>query len=249
MRATVRRWYSEPALVEAMFALRPVGADAAAPDLDSDGIDAMRQRLRGFRTAPQQLAANAPVSRYEALGDDAGDGPTRLCLWNDERNRAVQFGPGVCAFNVLAPYGHYEDHLPSLQRLTQTYLEVANLPDGLDCSQRYLNVFDLLLAEHADELFSFYPPLPAPLIAKHIHVAVHVEAVEFENGDCTVHLWRGTAGATHVDYRLEVVSRSRHPVAADTEALLQWQQRAHQAVNRAFEMSITPACRKRLREL
>jgi len=252
MRATIRRWYGEPALVEAVFEMRPQHpGDAAPPRLSDDARSTLRSRLRGFSEGHQQLETHAPVSRYSvADGQNETDNDTfRTCTWNEERNRAVQFDAGICAFNVLAPYGHYEDHLPSLNRVIQTYLDVNEVEVRSSCSQRYLNIFRLQPFERPDELFSFYPPLPTALMEKHVAVRLQVEAVEFRNGVCDVRLWRHEATDEEVTYRMEVISRSNTPVASEVDAILEWHQIAHDAVNRAFDMSITPTCRKRLREL
>ncbi len=252
MRATVRRWYSEPALVEAVFEMRPdQPGDALVHGLDNEAVQAMLGRLRGFTARTEKLEVHAPVSRYDvAPGQHATDGDAfRVCTWNEDGDRGVQFGGGVCAFNVLSPYGHYEDHLPSLRRIIQTYLEVGNIEVGFHCAHRYLNVFPLQPFEKPNDLFCFYPPLPANLVDDHVAVSVRIEAVKFRNGACTVRLWRHELHDEVVVYRMESASRSDIPVEADVDAILEWHQIAHDAVNRAFDMSITPVCRKRLREL
>ena len=103
--------------------------------------------------------------------------------------------------------------------------------------------------ERPNELFSFYPPLPEAIVDRHVAVRLQIEAVEFRNGVCDVRLWRHEASDDEVVYRMELISRSHSPVDCDIDAILEWHQLAHDAVNRAFDMSITPTCRKRLREL
>lgn len=253
-RATVRRWYGDPALVEAIFEIKPEHTgDMRRARLDAPAMEQMAARLRGFDHRTERLELHAPTSRYglppsQHQTSDGADS-YRTCLWNEEQSRCVQFGGGLCAFNVLTPYGHYEDHVPLLRRVFQTYLEAAALDAGVRCAHRYLNVFGLKPFERPDELFSFYPPLPQALIQKHVAVSLRIEAVSFRGGVCTVRLWRHAVDELEVCYRMEVEAQSTASVKPSTEAILQWHQIAHDAVNQAFDMSITPACRKRLREL
>jgi uncharacterized protein (TIGR04255 family) len=249
MRASIRRWYADPAVVEAVFEIRAV---AAAP-WDPEMYQRMAARFPGFDGAEHWLSPDAPVSRYRAsfgedLPDDDADG-RRVYRATPEGTRAVQVGPGVCAYHVRKPYGHYEDHVTQLQRLFEAYLAEERPMLVGHAEQRYINEFRISRNERPSALFSFYPPLPEELQRRHTDLRVEVGMLVFEGGATTIILSRVATDATHVVYHLEVVARSTHALAADTDVLTRWHNLAHSSVDESFELAITAECRKRLRQV
>jgi uncharacterized protein (TIGR04255 family) len=244
----IRRWYAAPALVEAILELRCVPA-MAEPWTESR-TQGLAERFPGFSTAPERLAVDAPRSRWgQAPGssEPRAGRAHRVCAHNEDRTRAVQYGPGICALNVFQPYGHFEDHVPTWRRLVEAYLRVADLPAIDAAEQRYVNHFVLGRRERPSTLFRVYPPLAENLA--HPPLALELETSTFDGGTACVSLRRTGADDDRVDYRLEVVARADAPLAADVEAIVQWHHVAHMAVNEAFETSVTDECRTRMRQI
>jgi uncharacterized protein (TIGR04255 family) len=168
---------------------------------------------------------------------------------NAEGHRAAQWGPGVVAYNVLPPYGHYEDHVPSWTNLVEAFLGVER-PTTLDwAEQRYVNEFTLARSERPGDFFVFYPPLPDDRERRHSLTRLDLDAAEFEGGSVQVSLLRIAADAEAVRYQLVVVASSRTGPGADVDDVIRWHNVSHHAINEAFERVITGETRKRMRQL
>lgn len=248
MRPSIRRWYADPALVEVVFDIH------AAPEQERPWSDEqqarMVARMVGFQTH-ESLALDASLVRLDA---EPGTPPPnqsgeRACRWNSDHNRAVQFGAGVCAYNVAPPYGHYEDHLPPFRRLLTHYLAISGLGPTVFAGQRYINRFHLHRDDRPTDLFCFYPPLPERFMAQHVPLSLKLETAAFRGGATTVELTRREDKGGEFVYVVEVYSRATEPIAAEADAILAWHQVAHVGINESFEMAITAECRKRMREI
>lgn len=244
----IRRWYAAPALVEAAFDLR---CEAALDQpWNEAGLRDLANRFPGFATGLEHLDPRAAIARWGAEPDvpaPRAGGPHRVCAFSEDRTRAVQYGPGICALNVFQPYGHFEDHVPTWRRLVEAYLRVADVPCVDRAEQRYVNAFVLGRRERPSALFRTYPPLAEDL--DHPPLRVELETHTFDGGATTVTLQRTGADDDRVGYRLEVVSQADAPLEPEVEAVLQWHHLAHMAVNEAFETSVTDACRTRMRQI
>ena len=117
VRRPVRRWYAEPRIAEAVLAAGMYGAPVWAPE----SYARLAQRFKGFGAREEKLAVDAPLARHGAQAAPPAQGaPHRVWRLNQDGHRAVQYGPGVVSYNVLAPYGHFEDHLPSWSNLVES---------------------------------------------------------------------------------------------------------------------------------
>lgn len=250
MRANVRRWYANPAITEVALEIRGVVPEGAAWPEEIYG--AVAERFPGFGHFDERLSLDAQVWRYgempgsppPALGQ-----PARICTYNDEQSRAVQVGPGVCVYNVMPPYGHYEDHMPMFRRVIDAYLD-ADHPSAVGAlAQHYVNEFRFARAERPCTFFRFYPPLPDELQKRHAPVLVEVQPLSFDGGLVRVVLKRVDVNADTATYVMHLHAESDREIPASTESVIQWNNRAHTALNRAFDMSVTADCRKLLREL
>jgi uncharacterized protein (TIGR04255 family) len=252
LRRPVRRWYADPRIAEAVLAIGSTGA----PPWSAEAYARLASRFKGFAARQELLAIDAPLARHGAPPqpprDDAA--PHRVWRLNHEGHRAVQWGPGVLAYNVLPPYGHFEDHLPSWSNLVEAFLveHGAASPEGNRlgwAEQRYVNEFTLARAERPGEFFVFYPPLPEDRARSHAVTRMDIEAAEFDGGTVQVSLLRTAADAEAVRYQLVVVAASKAGVAADLDAVMRWHNVAHHAINEAFERVITNETRKRMRQV
>ena len=242
----MRRWYAEPRIAEAVLA---VGHDAA-PSWPAAAYARFASRFKGFGAREERLAVDAPLARQGAEPCPAGEGaPYRVWRINAEGHRAAQWGPGVVAYNVLPPYGHYEDHLTTWTNLVDAFL-AEERPPGLDwAEQRYVNEFTLARAERPADFFVFYPPLPDDRDRRHSLTRLDLDAAEFDGGSVTVSLLRTAADSEAVRYQLVVVASSRTGLAGDVDDVIRWHNVSHHAINEAFERVITNETRKRMRQV
>ncbi len=246
VRRPVRRWYAEPRIAEAVLATGTHGAPAWTPE----SYARLAQRFKGFGAREEKLAIDAPLARHGAPAAPPAQGAAfRMWRLNQDGHRAVQYGPGVVSYNVLAPYGHFEDHLPSWSNLVEAYLAEERVTVLGWAEQRYVNEFTLARAEKPADFFVFYPPLPDDRDRRHALSRMDVDGAEFEAGGVEVSLRRTVADAEAVRYQLIVVARSRGNLPAEVEVVMRWHNVAHNAVNDAFERIITNETRRRMRQV
>ena len=230
-----------------MFAINASGTPTAPwPD---DVFQRMAARFVGFTSAEEILPSDAPLARRRATPEpDRGPSPhapVRVVKRSPDGSRAVQYGPGVCAYNVYPPYGHYEDHVPTFERLFGEFL-AEEQPDTIGAAeQRFVNEFWLSRDDRPSELFAYYPPLGDELEARHVPIRLEVETASYGDIAVTVTLAKGGEGDA-VLYLLEVTARATRGLAAEVGALVEWHNRAHQAVDDSFEAAITDETRRRL---
>jgi uncharacterized protein (TIGR04255 family) len=242
----VRRWYAEPRIAEAVLA---IGHDAAPP-WSADAYSRFASRFKGFGAREDRLAVDAPLARQGAEPCPPGhDAPYRVWRLNAEGHRAAQWGPGVVAYNVLPPYGHFEDHLPSWTNLVEVFLGEERPPMLHWAEQRYVNEFTLARAERPGDFFVFYPTLPDDRERRHSLTRLDLDAAEFEGGAVQVSLLRIAADPDAVRYQLVVVASSHTGLGADVDEVVRWHNVSHHAINDAFERVITGETRKRMRQL
>jgi uncharacterized protein (TIGR04255 family) len=250
VRAHHRRWYADPKVAEVVFAINASGTPTAPwPD---EVFARMAARFVGFTTAEELLPADAPLARRRAAPPTvlagAGGRPVRVCKRSSDGTRAVQYGPGACAYNVYPPYGHYEDHVPTFERLFSEFLaeEEPHVIGGAE--QRFVNELWLSRADRPSDLFAFYPPLGDVLESRHVPLRLEVETESAGDLAVTVTLARAGEG-DGVLYVLEVAARATRGLPPDAQALVEWHNRAHQACDESFEAAITDETRRRLRQV
>ena len=195
---------------------------------------------------------DAPLARRRAAPPHGAPGVANRAVRVVERSsdgtRAVQWGPGACAYNVYPPYGHYEDHVPTFERLFAEFLAEEQPYTIGGAEQRYVNELWLSRADRPSELFTFYPPLGNALEMRHVPLRLEVETESVGDVAVTVTLSRAGEG-DGVLYVLEVAARATRGLPPDAQALVEWQNRAHQACDESFEAAITDETRRRLRQV
>ena len=249
MRARARRWYADPKIAEAVFAITASGAPTSPwPD---ELFTRMASRFVGFTSAEELIPVDAPLARRRASPPpphvDARR-PIRVCKRSPDGTRAVQYGPGTCALNVYPPYGHYEDHVPTFEKLFGELLAEEQPYTIGGAEQRFVNEIWLSRADRPSELFAFYPPLGADLEHRHVPVKLEVETMSEGDVAVTVTLARGGEG-DGILYVLEVAARATRGLPAEVGALVEWHNRAHHACDDSFEAAITDEMRRRLRQV
>jgi uncharacterized protein (TIGR04255 family) len=246
LRRPVRRWYAEPRIAEAVLAVGH-GSASAWP---AAAYGRLASRFKGFAAREERLALDAPLARQGASPcPPPPNAPHRVWRLNHEGHRAAQWGPGVVAYNILPPYGHFEDHLPSWNNLVEAFLG-EDRPALLEwAEQRYVNEFTLARAERPASFFVFYPALPDDRDRRHSLTRLDVDAAEFDGGWVEVSLLRTAADAEAIRYQLVVVASSRSGLPAEIDEVMRWHNLAHHAINEAFERVITNETRRRMRQV
>lgn len=250
VRRPVRRWYAEPRIAEAVLATGSHGAPAWSPE----AFARLHQRFKGFGAREDKLAVDAPLGRHgQPPAPPAQGAAHRVWRLNQDGHRAVQYGPGVVAYNVLAPYGHFEDHLPSWSNLVEAYLAEERTSVLGWAEQRYVNEFTLARAEKPADFFVFYPQLPPGMAddrdRRHALTRMDVDGADFDAGGVQVSLRRTALDDEAVRYQLIVIASSRGNLDADVEVVMRWHNVAHNAINDAFERIITNETRRRMRQV
>jgi uncharacterized protein (TIGR04255 family) len=220
------------------------------PAWPADAYARFASRFKGFAAREERLDIDAPLARAGAPPRPPAPGqPYRVWRLNEDGHRAVQWGPGVVAYNVLPPYGHFEDHLPSWSNLVEAFL-AEERPVALGwAEQRYVNEFTIARADRPGDYFVFYPALPDDRERRHALARLDVDAAEFDGGVVRVSLIRVASDPEAVRYQLVVVATSRTRLDADLDAVMRWHNVSHHAVNEAFERVITNETRRRMRQV
>jgi len=239
------RSYAEPPLTEAVFELF-ADADAA------QGFEAAQffSQYGEYVSEPQpwqNAVVGLQVRDGQLLSTSLKREGSAERRWNKERNRAVLVGAEVLAYNVLPPYGRFDDHRPVLTRLLESYLALAR-PTSLQwVGHRYLN--RITAAGKPSELLAIYPRFPDALEAKHPPFSIQVEAASFDGGVVVANLGLAECTDDEATYLLDLYARSSVPLNGwGVPEMISWHDRAHVAVSDAFEMAITNAARKQFKE-
>jgi uncharacterized protein (TIGR04255 family) len=173
----------------------------------------------------------------------------RMRRWDQAKQKAVQIGPHMCAYNVLADaYTVFEDQLDTIKQVIQAYLTEARPPRIRWIGQRYLNAIVLPLSTaNVGDYFPIYPHLP-PSLTGHRPLAVQVQTAAGSYG--TVHVNLSLAKTDDIDatYMLDIYARSETDVPNDADAVTNWHTRIHELVFQAFQLSVSDRCRDRFSE-
>lgn len=242
------RTYENPPLVEAIYEFF---ADVSVPTSWSDtSLENLATEFSDFgsreeKLADQDLILGVNGSNTGSLAPQVSPPRFRVRRWNHDGTRAVQYGKYMCAYNVLPPYGHFKDHVPTIERILKAYLLQACPERMAWAGQRAINIIRLPVENaRADEYFEIYPRLPETLARSHAPLAVQVQTEEFSDGTAVVNLGLQAIENGHATYVLDVYARSKGAIPVDLNGLLLWQRNAHEALSNSFELSITDLSRK-----
>jgi len=179
------------------------------------------------------------------------DGPSkqsavvqRIRRWDEQKNRAVQFGPNMCAFNILGSgYTRFEDHLATLTDVIRGYFDEMTPPKIAWVGQRYINavkIADLDVASY----FTIYPKLPAAL-SNHPPFALQVQLSETKNSTVVVNLGLERADGADAIYTLDIYARSAGGPPVDVDDLIRWHITTHDLVRDAFRLTTSERLRQK----
>jgi uncharacterized protein (TIGR04255 family) len=231
-----------PPLREAVFDLFAVPAEDPSPDLASTFFGAYPE----FVSEEEWHRIGLQMKLATKSGEVTPSGGSRmkgLRRWNADRSRAILFGPGVLAFNVLPPYGRFHEHLPRVSELLQRYMEIARPQSISYVGQRYINEIKVPADESPAEWFTVYPGLGGT--DRHSPVAVQLEVGRFNPGTVILSLQLVKSESEGATYVLDIYAKADKPDPGDLE---RWHAEAHEMIDDAFFRSITKKARRALGE-
>lgn len=250
MRTIQSHIYEESPISEAIFEIVVEPREGAKWD------DSLAERLlQRFPSYEQEERAElidyvvelGPKGQVQQRSHPRGE---RIRRWNSDRTRLIQFGPTLCAHNVLSAYETFDAHLPQARDLFEAYLTEWKPLHVKRIGQRYLNTIRLpTSAESGADYFEIYPTLPSQIRVDHPSLAVQVETVRFENGITVINLSFKGVDDGHPVYLLDIYARSKDSVPSQVDGIIAWQRQAHQAVTDSFELSITDKSRELFQEV
>ena len=164
--------------------------------------------------------------------------------------RAVFFGVGVLAMNVVPPYGHVEDHLPHLRELLDAYIELANPRRIAWLGQRYINQVTIEFAERLapGRLFNLAPAIPEARALMHPGMTVQLESARTDATSALTTLALSAKTPSAAVYTLDIYGRTSGQVPNSAQSIVDWHSGTHEIIIEAFLSSITDEARKRFKE-
>ena len=240
---TFKRHYDDPPLEEAIFELF---VQPSAP-WSAEKSEALAKRLPMFSGKREELEDVSVVFQLgpgKSVAQSVNQASSRTRLWVPEQSRAIQFGAGMCTVNVRRPYGHFAEHLGTIQDVFAAYLDVTKPHQIGWVGQRYLNIARLPADSFPSDYFEMYPRLPPELPQAHRPFAVQVETAKFEQGTTIVNLALLEFAPDAAVYTIDIYARSDDTVPLEVDQLMAWQSRAHASIGSSFELTITDTARK-----
>lgn len=254
--------YLKHPIVEAIFELfsESPGSKPDVPSTAGWKVGSMERVLAKFPEFASHEERLQDVGLQMQMGADGVVRRTtqepreRVRRWNETKTLAIQFGRHMCAHNVLGTaYVHFEpDHVATIERVVHAYLDEAK-PEMLAwIGQRYINRIEIPAGDDPVEYFTIYPRL-AETLTGHRPFALQLETETFPAGRVTVSLRSSpdevvTLGKPVV-YMLDIYARSEEgEIPVDPLALITWYRKAHDAISRSFELSITDNSRRMFEE-
>jgi uncharacterized protein (TIGR04255 family) len=237
--------YRKTPLSEAIFEFAPLDAT-----LTTDGVEHLKSAFSDEYPKAEELPGMEVEVEFGPAGVSAKHGgkkTVRYRLWNQARSRLVQVAQDMCAFNALPPYSHYIDYLPDIEKLFAEYSRTCR-PAGIRLlGHRYINRI-FLPSEDVDptDYFAFYPPLRG---RRHPPFLLRFETEPLpRGGQVTLSLYYASLDNQKPVYFLDLYAQAAQNLnyAFDWTLAKAWQDEAHDAVTRAFELAITDRCRELL---
>jgi uncharacterized protein (TIGR04255 family) len=248
---TQRPIHGRKPLREAVFELY-ANADAATGSIPVLKSRVMA-RLPEFTHHEEQLldfGIRFRLGAEPSLLPEQSEPMPRFRLWDEAKKRAVQFGPHMCAYNVLgAAYTQFEDSEQNIRRVVECFLDEARPAKLAWAGQRYINAIEIPVVQtdvHA--FFPIYPRLPSELHG-HLPLAVQVQTETTKNGQVAVSLSLENVSDSIATYVLDIYARSVGELPTEAQAVTEWHRSIHGAVHRAFHVSLSDACRATFEEI
>jgi uncharacterized protein (TIGR04255 family) len=242
----VAKAYAKPPLVEAVF---EVFVEDPSPwnDQSQQRLEQeLTEKFSGPRDTLQPSAVQIQIGPEQAFSQRVVPEPPRRRMWTPDRGELFQFGPAMCAYNLLSHYRSFEQHAARLEELTGRYLEERKPAKIAWAGQRYVNRI-LVPVDQGDpaSYFEVYPKLPT---GQHRPFALQVVSGEFAGGQAVLNLaFQGEESGSAV-YMLDIYARSSIQFTPDAVAIRRWQEQAHGVVRSSFEATLTGKTRALFQE-
>jgi len=172
--------------------------------------------------------------------------PPRIQFRKEDETALIQIAPDLLVVNQLKPYPTWENFKSVILENFNVYREIANPKGFRRIGLRYINIFEFdKLGIELTEYFRYYPSIPEDLLQTHTSFLVRVE-LPFEDGNEILILTLGSIVPSKPDVIslvLDIDYAMIKPDYISLDSIVEWLERAHKQVERAFESSITDKTR------
>jgi uncharacterized protein (TIGR04255 family) len=167
--------------------------------------------------------------------------PPRIQFYKEDKTALIQVAPDLLAVNQLKPYPTWSKFKPMILKILQTYREVTNPKGFKRVELRYINKINIK-AESVElsEYVDFYPYISRELPQLHTSFISRVEIPYLNNRD-RMFITIGSALPESPDTLsiiLDIDYIMAKPEAIPMEAIEEWIEQAHSAIEKAFECCI-----------
>jgi len=175
----------------------------------------------------------------------------RMQFRRKDQTALIQSGPNLLVINHLKPYPTWKDFKPMILQNLEIYQDIAK-PEGFKrIGLRYINRIEIpeKLVEVTD-YFKFYPFIPPDLPQTHGDFNVRIE-ISYEEDHDKLLLTLGSILSKETDkiaIMLDLDYIMTTPEKIRFKEVKGWIDKAHTAIENAFEACITDKCRNLFKE-
>jgi len=231
--------YKNPPIIEALCEFQFVPTHPW--DLTIPGL--MYEKVKNeFPDKQQKIGVGVQfVPTEKGLEHKMGHSPPRIQFHRKDKTALIQVAPDLLAVNQLKPYPTWSKFKPMILQNLHMYKEVANPKGFKRIELRYINKINIR-AESVElsEYFDFYPYIPKKLPQSHTNFISRVEIPYLNNRDRML-ITIGSALSERpdtlsivldIDYIMSISE------AMQIDAVEEWLEQAHSAIESSFEHCI-----------
>lgn len=208
------------------------------------------ERVKGsFPIKEQKEAFQAEVAFSRAGEASAGvrKMPPRMQFCTSSRDRIVQVGQDLLVVNQLQPYPHFEVWEPVIYSMLDVYRDLAQPKAIARLGVRYLNRIVVPAPRiRMEDYFTIYPQLPMELGDTHGPFMLRLEVPDKRPDSAIFITFASTPseGPDETAHLLDIYCVRGAGVPGGSEQVREVVREAHEAVEIAFESSITERLRR-----
>lgn len=238
------RTYENPPLIEAVceFRFEPSQPwDWTIPGLIYDKVKFEYPKKRQQNIVEVELRAE-----QEELAQRLKGGVARMQFLREDERALIQVGPDLLTINHLKPYPNWETFKGMIAHALDIYRQVA-VPKGIRrIGLRYINKIEILEPRVKIEDYLLAVPKVPETVPQIFSTFVQRVEIPFEQANSVLVLqsgtirdeqWEGTAFMLDLDFFTLRVNK------LTLDSVMEWVERAHNEVERAFESCITDKTR------
>lgn len=243
------RLYKNPPLIEALceFQFEPDQPwDWTIPGLVYDKIK------KEFPKKKQQKILEMEFRAEQEISQTVKGGIGRMQFLREDESALVQVGPNLLVVNHLTPYPTWNKFQEMIKNGLAVYNEVANPKALKRISLRYINRLKIPQSEvRIEDYILAVPTIPAPLPQVFATWIQRVE-IPFEDSNGVMAMQSGSIRhevPNSIAFLLDLDFVTLDIQRVNLENAMEWVARAHDEVEKAFEVCITDKTRALLEEI